>query len=240
MNFPCRSFSLGPCVASTALSILAQTPVLNPSSSYSANISSVKVAELNNDNAPEIIGLDGAAVVVLKNTGTGSYSAPQYFPVSGSPSGLDIGDFNGDGKLDVAVSFGVYNAANGKVAVLRGNGDGTLQLPKYFTVPIPANSIAVADLNNDNHPDIAVIGFTNDHATNKVAILTNNGTSTSSLSFTLRSFTAPVYFGPGGAGPNSDYVTTITHGDFNGDGREDLAYFDNCTDGAAPRPRTRS
>lgn len=67
-----------------ALPILAQNPVLNPTGSYGANMFSVKVAELNNNNAPEIIGLDNTsnAVVVLINSGTGSYSAPQYYPIS--------------------------------------------------------------------------------------------------------------------------------------------------------------
>jgi len=214
--------------------ILAQTPVIKPVASYPANLSSVKVAELNNNNAPELIGLDNTsnAVVVLENTGTGSYGAPQYYAVSGQPTGLDVGDFNGDGKLDVAVSFGVYNAATGKVAVLRGNGDGTLQLPIYFTVPIPANSIAVADLNNDNRPDIAVIGNTNDDNTNTVAILTNTSTSTATISFSVTSFPAPVYFGPGGIPP--DLVWGLTAGDFNGDGRIDLAYFDECGPDCGP------
>jgi hypothetical protein len=213
---------------------LAQNPVLNPAASYNANMSSVKVAELNNNNAPEIIGLSNIsnAVVVLKNTGNGSYAAPQYYAVSGDATGLDIGDFNGDGKLDVAVSFGAYNAASGKVAVLRGNGDGTLQMPTYFTVPIPANSIAVSDFNNDNRQDIAVIGNTNDNATNTVAILTNTSTNTATISFSLHSFPAPVYFGPGGFPP--DLVWNVTAGDFNGDGRIDLAYFDECGPDCGP------
>jgi VCBS repeat protein len=72
------------------------------------------------------------------------------FAVAGQLNGISVGDFNGDGRLDVAVAIGTFNAANGRVAVLRGNGDGTLQLPVYYTVAIPANSIAVGDFNNDN------------------------------------------------------------------------------------------
>jgi hypothetical protein len=205
------------------LPIVAQNPVLNPAGSYGANMSNVKVAELNNNNAPEIIGLDNTsnAVVVLMNSGTGSYSAPHYYAVSGQPTGLDIGDFNGDGKLDVAVSFGTYNAPDGKVAVLRGNGDGTLQMPIYFTTPIPANSIAVADLNNDNRSDIAVIGNTNNNGTNTVAILTNTSTSTASISFSIQSFAASIFFTPNGFGPDADYISNLVAGDFNGDGRLD-------------------
>jgi hypothetical protein len=205
--------------------LLAQEPVIAPSHKYAANLSSALVADLNNNNAPEIIGLDNTshAVVVLKNVGNGTYGAATYYAVSGQPTGIATGDFNGDGKLDVAVSFGVYNAAQGKVAVLRGNGDGTLQLPVYHTVSIPADSIAVADFNNDNRPDIAVIGNTNNNGTNRVSVLTNTGSS-----FTEHAFTAPTYFTANGFGPDGDFIDHLVAGDFNGDRRIDLAYIDEC------------
>jgi hypothetical protein len=204
---------------------IAQEPVISPSANYNANLSSVQVADLNSDNAPEIIGLAGAsnAIVVLKNLGNGKYSAPTYYSVSGVPNGLAVGDLNGDGKLDIAVAMGDYNAAQGKVAVFRGVGNATLEAPQYYTVAIPANSIAVADFNNDNRPDIAVIGNSNDNGTNTVAILTNTGSS-----FTQKSFAATAYFTAQGVGPDSDYVNNILAGDFNGDGRIDIAYRDSC------------
>ncbi len=206
--------------------LLAQEPAIAPASTYPASLSSMQVADLNSDNAPEIIGLanSGAAVVVQRNLGNGKYSAATYYPLSGQLNGIGVGDFNGDGKLDIAVAIGAFNAAHGQVAVLRGNGDGTLQLPVYYTVAIPANSIAVNDFNNDNRPDIAVIGNTGDNATNTVSILTNTGSS-----FTEHSFTAPTYFTANGFGPNGDFVQSLVAGDFNGDRRIDLAYLDSCT-----------
>src|ERR1700759_1966514 len=205
--------------------LLAQEPVIAPAHKYAANLSSALVADLNNNNAPEIIGLDHTsnAVVVLKNVGNGSYGAATYYAISGAPNGIAIGDFNADGKLDVAVALGAYNAAGGKVAVLLGNGDGTLQLPVYHPVSIPADSIAVADFNNDNRPDIAVIGNTNFNGVNKVSVLTNTGSS-----FTEHAFAAPTYFPANGFGPNGDFIDHLVAGDFNGDRRIDLAYVDEC------------
>jgi FG-GAP-like repeat len=220
-----RILSAAALLLPTFTALLAQEPVIAPATRYPANLSSVLVADLNSNNAPEIIGLDNTsnAVVVLKNLGNGKYGAATYYAISGPPSGIAIGDFNADGKLDVAVTLGAYNAADGKVAVFRGNGDGTLQLPVYYPVSIPANSIAVADFNNDNRPDIAVIGNTDNNAKNTVAILTNTGSS-----FTEHSFTAPTYFTANGFGTGADFITNLVAGDFNGDRRIDLAYIDEC------------
>ena len=219
------SISLGIFLCVSVCGVTGQKPKIAPAAQYPAYLSSVTVADLNNDNAPEIIGLDNntGAVTVLKNLGNGKYGAPTAYAVTGQVNGLAVGDFNGDGFLDVAVAIGAFSAASGQVAVLLGNGDGTLRPPVYHTVPIPAGSIAVGDFNNDNKPDIAVIGNSNNDATNTVAILTNTGSS-----FTVTSFPAAIFFGPNGYGQDADFIEYLVAGDFNGDGRIDLAYVDAC------------
>jgi FG-GAP-like repeat len=225
MALPSRVLPAAVILFVSVTMLLAQAPVIAPANSYHASLSDVLVADLNSDNAPEIIGLESSssAVGVLKNLGNGTYGNATYYPVNGQLNGIAVGDFNGDGRLDVAVAIGAFNAANGRVAVLRGNGDGTLQLPVYHTVAIPANSIAVGDFNNDNKPDIAAIGNTNNNGTNTVAILTNTGNN-----FTEHSFPAATFFTANGLGPDADFIQDLVAGDFNGDGRIDLAYVDSC------------
>jgi hypothetical protein len=70
-------------------------------------------------------------------------------PMEGVRS-LALADFNGDGKLDVAVGAGDV--------LLLGNGDGTLQKP--LTLGAGGPGIAAADFNTDGRPDLAVGGVT--------------------------------------------------------------------------------
>ena len=210
----------------TARVLPAQEPLIAPAASYPASLSGVTVADLEGDNAPDIIGLDNNSnsLAVLRNLGGGTYGPAHYYGLKLPPNAFAIGDFNGDGKLDVAVALGTYNASGGYVAVFLNAGNGALHAPVYYAVPIPAISIATADFNNDNRPDIAVIGNKDNNGTNTVAILTNSGSS-----FTVKAFAAAISFTPGGLGPDGDFIDNLTAGDFDGDGRVDLAYIDECT-----------
>jgi hypothetical protein len=71
-----------------------------------------------------------------------------------------VGDFNADGKLDVAVSgTGDLIPGPGTVAVLLGNGDGTLQSEVDYQTTWGGGFAAVADLNGDGKLDIIVDGL---------------------------------------------------------------------------------
>jgi len=105
-----------------------------------------------------------------------------------------VGDFNGDGRLDVAMSGGVGDT--GMVAVFLGNGDGTVQNEVDYTVP-NGGSIAVADVNRDGKLDIVTSGFT---------VLLGNGDGT---------FTVGSSLDLGGESP-------VQIADVNGDGNLDV------------------
>ncbi|MBM4356821.1 MAG: VCBS repeat-containing protein [Deltaproteobacteria bacterium] len=117
----------------------------------------------------------------------------------GAPIGMVTGDFNGDGKLDVATTNG---GSGGSVSL--GNGDGTFKPKLDFMAGVAPFALAAGDLDNDGKLDLAVANV--DAST--VSVLLGNGDGT---------FQAKVDY-PVGSEPYS-----VTTGDLNGDGKVDLA-----------------
>ena len=62
-------------------------------------------------------------VSVLLGNGDGTFQAHVDYPTGQAPTSVTIGDFNGDGKLDLAV----INQDDNTVSILLGNGDGTFE-----------------------------------------------------------------------------------------------------------------
>ena len=129
------------------------------------------------------------------------------YPADFSPASIAVGDFNGDGILDLAVvNAGSYGSASGNVSVLLGKGDGSFQPTPAYTVGAYAFSAVVSDFNGDGHLDLAVAGYLDvEPTTPEVSILLGNGDGT---------FQAVQNYPTQGG--------SLAVGDLNGDGHLDL------------------
>lgn len=152
------------------------------------------VAELNGDGKPDLIVEDteccksaNGAVSVLLGNGDGSFQ-PFIMYKSGAGgwgTSVAVADVNGDGKPDIVATDQCASANclnNGLVAVLLGNGDGTLQAAQAYSAGgFLTNSVAVADVNGDGKPDLVVANICADDATycnrTSVGVLLNNSYS---------------------------------------------------------------
>ena len=91
------------------------------------------------------VNFQGTFSVLLGN-GDGTFQTAQSYPADIFASSIAIGDFNGDGKPDLAM---VNMIASNSVSVLLGNGDGTFGTAQTFGAEFTPDSVAVGDLNAD-------------------------------------------------------------------------------------------
>src|SRR5207244_12243831 len=93
----------------------------------------------------------------LLGNGDGTFHAARTFAAGSGPYALAVGDFNRDGKLDLAVAnLGPSTQRAGTVSVLLGNGDGTFQVARTFAVGNTIWSVAVGHFNGGRKLDLAV------------------------------------------------------------------------------------
>src|SRR5208337_2618641 len=79
--------------------------------------------------------------VGLVAPGTSSFQPQQAYGTGNNPIGVAIGDFNGDGLPDLAVT----NSNDNTVGVLLGNADGTFQPQQTYATGILPYAVAVGD-----------------------------------------------------------------------------------------------
>jgi hypothetical protein len=167
---------------------------------------SLIVEDVNGDGNPDIIVANTLAdadgnwtVSVLLGRGDGTFGPQAQYAAGLAPNALVAGDFNGDGKPDLAVADVEENA----VSVLIGNGDGTFQAPQSFAVGDTPLFIAAADFNRDGKLDVVVSTFQGD-----VVVLLGKGDGTLGSAQSYSS------------GGDAEWILAA---DFNHDGIPDLA-----------------
>ena len=121
---------------------------------------------------------NGLAVVVLLGYGDGEFTPVPSSPfgISSATTSIAVGDFNGDGKLDLALAGASLPGGPAALTILLGNGDGTFTQAPGSPAPIGSgqNAMVVGDLNGDGKLDIAVASSSD----NSVRVLLGNGDGT--------------------------------------------------------------
>jgi hypothetical protein len=175
------------------------------------------VGDFNGDGVPDIavanLGWNVyGSVELLIGNGDGTFKPAVSVSVGNNyPYWITAGDFNGDGKLDLAVTDG---GDPGTIGILLGNGDGTFQpLLTGPTVGTQPYFIAAADLNGDGKLDIVVCDqyVTKDNV--QVALGNGDGTFKTATAYTA-----------------GQYDQAFAIADFNGDGVPDIALANSGDD----------
>jgi hypothetical protein len=176
--------------------------------------SEVKAGDFNGDHILDLATLDTGTVSisVLLGKPDGTFQPTRYSQAgNGYPVvSLAVGDFNEDGKLDLATGTNrdnVYQYGVNDVVVLIGNGDGTFASPVYLGTDLAPGSVATGDLNGDDNLDLVVA--TQDASEQPVvSVLLGRGDGT--------------FAPPRTSGPYLGYMTAPALADFNGDGNADV------------------
>ncbi|QWU13826.1 S-layer homology domain-containing protein [Paenibacillus sophorae] len=166
-------------------------------------------SDFNRDGIMDlVIGMNAGDILsILMGGADGTFESPVVYPARGNVTDFSIGDFNDDSQEDIAVLLNNNTGGGtGSFYILSGKGDGTFTAgPEYgadtFWYPL---RMTMGDFDGDGFPDLVV------HNQNA------NNTS--------------MWYGDGSGGFNPVYYPVSVHdfatGDFNRDGKDDLAYTD--------------
>ncbi|MCH8012701.1 MAG: VCBS repeat-containing protein [Candidatus Marinimicrobia bacterium] len=188
---------------------------------------SVAIGDLIGDGKPDLVTVNPGInkIFLLRNTsspGRIAFRQARYFPrgisVGNAPWSVAIGDLNGDGKPDLAVTNYVHDQGFYTVSVLR-NQSSLISIiiegvEDTFQVGYQPWSVAMGDLDGDGKLDLAVTNI----ASNSVSVLRNTSDDGGRITFAPR-----VDFAVG-SGPRS-----VAIGDLDGDGKPDLAVTNAST-----------
>jgi hypothetical protein len=157
---------------------------------------------------------DSNTVNVFLGNGNGTFQAARSMPIGTNPLSAAVGDFNGDGKLDLVVAD---DYAGGPVQLLVGNGDGTFQAPlNLFSDPsFTPLSVAVGALQKNGQLDLVITGQVSSSSGSfgEVVVLAGDGHGS---------------FGKADSLPVGTFPNSVVLDDFDNDGTLDAAVTDSA------------
>ena len=122
---------------------------------------SLVAADFNNDGIFDLaVTVAGAgssgSIMVFLGKGDGTFQAPVSSAAPGSNWSLVTGDFNHDGRVDLAAINTSASFQADQVVVFLGQGDGTFGSAKTYAAGAEAAALATGDFNQDGFTDIAI------------------------------------------------------------------------------------
>jgi hypothetical protein len=178
---------------------------------------SIELGDFNNDGKQDFVtaNSNSTTVSVRLGDGAGNFSGTTEVSVGNSPRSIAIGDFNNDGNQDLAVS----NSTN--VSIRLGDGAGNFSNAPDINVG-PGASVVVGDFNNDGKQDLAIANATSNNVSfsNNVWIRLGDGAGNFSNAPDVSVGALPA---------------SIAIGDFNNDGKQDLAVANNFSNSVSIR-----
>ncbi len=178
-----------------------------------SNPYSVAISDFDSDGKQDlaVANSGSSSVSLLRGNDTGTFALASTSTVGTYPISIAVGDLDFDGIDDLAVA----NTDSDNVSVLLGDGDGTFATAVNYLVETSPRSVVIGDFDSDGIDDLAVANTNS----NNVSVLLGDGDGT----FTEESSESPFTTGAG-SNPMS-----LAVGDFDSDGRQDLAIANNGT-----------
>ena len=205
-----------------------RTTTVISGSSLQASITAADIAKPNT-----------ASITITNPAPAGGTSLPAYFyvrnsytsialvngPVLPNTGSVAVGDFNGDGKLDIAISQDGTGSNVGTIQVYLGNGNGTFQTPRstptFTDASVQPGKMLIGDFNGDGKLDLLVTQNNNaGFEASWPQVFFGNGDGT----FTAGSTTCG----------DGDYGNVGAAGDLNGDGLLDYIWMSGAEGSISP------